>query len=157
MSAVETTNPNMPKPQHNKKKPLTFEDWPEEVINLPCKKFHAYIKNNGLSPEQQSDLRRVRRRAQSKRAATNYRRLVASRKMMVKPFKAKADGRTDIADNICNLTGNDIALKQYIIARLQEEVNRMQTDQDAANTMLQLSGTAIHPNDASDQRYEDFL
>ena len=144
----------MPKPQHNKKKPLTFEDWPEEVINLPCKKFHAYIKNNELSPEQQSDLRRVRRRAQGKRAATNHRRLS---KIGVISSKDKADGRTDIADHICKLTGNDIALKQYIIARLQEEVNRMQTDQDAANTMLQLSGTATHPNDASDQRYEDFL
>jgi hypothetical protein len=159
MSASDQPIPNVPavvpaEPEaRNKKKQLTFENWPKEVINLPCKEFHRYIKEHALTPEQQSDLRRVRRRKQGRIAAKRCRA-----KMAAKPSNDKADVRTDVVGNIVKQVGDDIALTQYVITRLQEEVNRMQTAQDAAAVaMLQLSGTATNSTDLSGRRYEDFL
>lgn len=160
MSTTDTSATNQTVPpaplgarKSNKKKELTFEDWPKEVINMPCKEFHRYIKEHQLTDEQQSDLRRVRRREQGRIAVARHRNRV---KTAAKLTNDHAEDRTYVSDVINNALSvakkqafDDIALAQYVITRLQEQVERMQTAHETATAMLQLSGTVTDSTDAS--------
>lgn len=154
MATVEQT---AQKPRRNEKKTLKFPTWPEEVINLSCVEFHKYIKDNHLTEEQQTDLRRVRRRKQCLLAARKLRRQnrattstepadsMADKSDVVKAdvvgnaikrARAAADA---VADESADGDVNRILL---IINFMQKEADRMQTEQEAAGAILQLSGNA---------------
>ena len=162
---------------------LTFDKnyWNErfpkiDFINMDAKEFHLFENQHGLTPEQRKDLRRVRRRDQCKRAAKTLR--ARKRATATEPVESLADEHaesladepddvnTDVIGDVIKRArtaasndpaDDDIEHLWEIIARMQEETERMQTARDAANAMMQLSGTASYPNDTSGKMYEDFL
>lgn len=136
----------------NARKKLKFEDWSDEVINLSCKEFHQYIKANNLTPEQQADLRRVRRRQQGRIAAQTCRKkksdanAVAAAEssvvqidvveVAIKRARASADAVAD----------NDVDRIFRIAEALEQEAVRLKAERDATaiavDAILQLSGNA---------------
>jgi len=163
--------------------PLTFDKkyWDDrfssiDLIHMGAKDFHRFENQHGLTPVQRKDLRRVRRRYQCVRAAKKHRnrkRAAATEpaeSLADEPAESLADEPDDanidvIGDAIKRARAtaanepadDDIEHLWNVIAHLQEEAVRMQTDRDAANVMIQLSGTATCQNAASNTRHEDFL
>jgi hypothetical protein len=127
---------------------------------MKCKQFHAYCKDNKLTPEQKSDLLRVRRREQGKRAAKRHRERVA---VGAKPGVDKSEVfKTNVVDYAikrARAAADAIAVHSadgpvnhllLVINFLQKEAELLQTDQDAAEVILQLSGGA-HAASAPDE------
>ena len=167
-AAVEQTAAAVEQTAHilrrNEKKTLLFPDWPEEVVNMSCIEVHRYIKLNRLTEEQQSDLRRVRRRKQGLLAARKLRRQNRA-KTSTEPADSMADKpdvvQADVVDNVIKRAraaadavadesaDSDVNRIWLVINFLQKEADRMQTEQDAADAILQLSGND-HIASASD-------
>lgn len=77
-SASASSSHGQARPRAHNRRPgrkmaLQFEEWPEDIVRLPLKQLNAYIKSNKLTPAMAKDLKRVRRRLQNKRAASDGR------------------------------------------------------------------------------------